>query len=149
MDTDSGAVAPGNGCRQGVGTADMRADVDLTKYDAVTEVIIACALSLCNRLGCGFLEKVYQRGLVHLMRAAGLDVQEKVSLRVMLDGVCLGEYEADIVVNGCILVELKAADALSSAHVAQCINYLRATGLRVCLLVNFGRPRLQWKRIVY
>lgn len=106
-------------------------------------------MDLSNKLGCGFLEKVYQNGLIHLMRQAGLEVSEKVPLQVMMDGICLGDYEADIIVNGSVIIELKTVSALGPAHTAQCINYLKATGLRVCLLLNFSKPRLEWKRIVY
>jgi GxxExxY protein len=142
MNTDS------NECSQGVGPAGTQAKVVLTEFDSVTELAIGCAIELSNRLGVGFNEKVYERGMVHPMRKAGLDVQKQVPLKVTFDGVCLGEYFADLIVNGCILIELKAIEALAPVHTAQCINYLRATGLHVCLLINFGKPRLQWKRIV-
>lgn len=148
MKTEPPINTDSNGCSQRVGAPVTRAKAVLTEFDSVTELVIGCAIELSNCLGVGFNEKVYERGMVHLMRKAGLEVQEQVPLRVMFDGVCLGEYCADLIVNGCILIELKSIEALAPVHTAQCINYLRATGLRVCLLINFGKPRLQWKRIV-
>lgn len=69
-------------------------------------------------------------------------------ISVLYDGVTVGVYEADLVVNGLVLVELKAVRTLSDVHIAQCMNYLRATGSRICLLLNFGNPKVEIKRIV-
>jgi GxxExxY protein len=101
-----------------------------------------------NTLGSGFLEKVYENALAHELRKAGLTVKQQHSLKVHYDHVIVGEYAADLLVEGAILVELKAIRALDDVHFAQCMNYLKATGLQVCLLVNFGRPRVEVKRIV-
>ncbi len=105
-------------------------------------------MRVSNTLGSGFLEKVYENALVHELRKADAKVAQQHVLSVSYDGVVVGEYAADLVVEDGVLVELKAVRALDDVHMAQCMNYLKATGLRVCLLLNFGQPRLQVKRSV-
>ncbi len=114
--------------------------------NAITERIIGCAYRVHNALGSGFLEKVYENSLVHELRKSGLGVAQQVSCNVTYDGVVVGVYVADIVVEGSVLVELKAVRAFENVHAAQCINYLAATGLPVCLLLNFGR-KVEIKRL--
>ncbi len=118
------------------------------RINALTRRIIRAAHDVSNALGCGFLEKVYENALAHELRKAGLKVLQQHPVRVFYDGVVVGDYVADLLVEDSVLVELKAAKGLDETHLAQCLNYLRATGLRVCLLINFGRPRLGVKRIV-
>ena len=113
----------------------------------LSERIIGCAFRVMNTLGCGFLEKVYENALAHELRKDGLRVSQQHAIKVRYDGVTVGEYTADLPVEGCIVVELKAVKALDRVHVAQSINYLKATGLRVCLLLNFGKPRLEIQRV--
>ncbi|HEY1935417.1 MAG TPA: GxxExxY protein [Acetobacteraceae bacterium] len=83
------------------------------------------------------------------MRAAGLAVAQQKGITVYYNGIVVGEYVADLVVEDAVVVELKASRALDPAHTAQCINYLKATGLHLCLLLNFARPRLEIRRIVH
>ena len=116
--------------------------------DRLSEKVIGCAYTVSNTLGSGFLEKVYENALVHELRQAGLRVDAQHGIIVRYDGEVVGEYTADILVEDVILVELKALRSLDSAHLAQCLNYLKATGLRVCLLLNFGRPRVEVRRVV-
>ena len=116
--------------------------------DRLSERIIGCAYNVSNGLGAGFLEKVYENALAHEMRKAGLKVEQQRPLVVHYDGVVVGEYAADLLVEDCILVELKAVKDFDDAHMAQCLNYLTATGLSLCLLLNFGRPSVQVRRIV-
>jgi len=116
--------------------------------DKVTEKIIGCSFAVSNTLGVGFLEKVYENALVHEMRKAGLRVEQQFSIQVMYDSKVVGDYVADVLVENTVLVELKAVKALDDIHMAQCINYLRATGLHICMLLNFGKPKLKFKRIV-
>jgi GxxExxY protein len=123
-------------------------DAELDKLNGITERIIGSAFRVSNTLGHGFLEKVYENALVYELRKTGVHVEQQRSLLVHYDGVVVGEYTADLLVEGCILVELKAIRALDEIHMAQCINYLKATGLRICLLLNFGTPRLRVKRIM-
>ena len=124
----------------------MIADVD--KLNEVTKRIIGCAYAVSNGLGAGFLEKVYENALAHELRKAGLRVEQQRPLRVQYDGVVVGEYTADLLVEDCILVELKAVKALDDIHLAQCLNYLKATGLSLCLLINFGKPKVDVRRVV-
>ncbi len=120
---------------------------DAHRLDQLTETIIGCAFRVSNELGCGFLEKVYENALVHELKKAGLTVQQQHPIRIFYDGVEVGYYEADIIVNGAVLLELKAVKGLDEVHEAQCLNYLKATGLPICLLMNFGRTRLGLKRL--
>ncbi len=111
--------------------------------------IIGCGLRVAGTLGNGFLEKVYENALAHELRKAGLIVEQQRGITVMYDGVVVGEYFIDLLVEASLLVELKTVAELSSTHRAQCLNYLRATGMHLCLLMNFGRPRLEVRRIVF
>src|SRR5512133_3925699 len=101
-----------------------------------------------NALGAGFLEKVYENALAIELRRAELVVEQQKAVVVRYEGQIVGEYAADIIVDECVIVELKTADTLVEAHKAQMLNYLRATSLKVGLLLNFGTPRLEWKRFV-
>ena len=118
------------------------------KYSKLTEKVIGCAFQVSNALGCGFLEKVYERALVHELRKAGLQVQAQYPITIYYDGIIIGNFFADILVENCILIELKALKHLDNSHKAQCLNYLKATNLNLCLLINFGNPRVEINRIV-
>jgi GxxExxY protein len=121
---------------------------DLEKLNEVTERIIGCAYAVSNGLGVGFLEKVYENALIHELRKAGLNAGQQQPIKVLYDGVIVGDYFADIVVEESVIVELKAVKTFDNIHFAQCVNYLRATGMRVCLLINFGRTKVEIKRFV-
>jgi GxxExxY protein len=123
----------------------MNADM----LNALSERIIGCAFTVANGLGSGFLEKVYENALAHELRKAGLTVAQQHSVSVIYDDVIVGEYAADLLVEAAVVVELKAVRALDDVHQAQCMNYLRATGMHLCLLLNFGKPRLEIRRIVH
>ena len=114
----------------------------------ISEKIIGCTFVVLNTLGVGFLEKVYENALAHELRKAGLTVAQQHNVAVHYDGVVVGAYSADLLVENAVLVELKAVNALDVIHKAQCMNYLKATGLRLCLLLNFGHSRLEIKRLV-
>jgi len=121
-------------------------DTDERRYDAITERIIGCAFRVGSVLGAGFMEKVYENALAHELRKEGLNVAQQVPVEVWYDGVKVGDYVADLLVEGKVLVELKAIKALEMIHHAQCINYLAATKLPVCLLIKFAK-RVEVKRI--
>ncbi len=125
--------------RQAIANADV--------VDQLTQRIIGCAHAVSNTLGTGFVEKVYENALAHQMRKEGLTVLQQYPVRVAYDDVIVGEFYADALVNDTVVVELKAASALTADHVAQALNYLRATGLPACLLINFGLPKLQIRRL--
>lgn len=116
--------------------------------DPLTSRIIGCAYRVANELGSGFLEKVYENALAHELRKAGLNFVQQHHNQVHYDGVVVGDYVADLLVEGQILIELKACKDLDDIHLAQCLNYLKATGLKVCLLMNFGRPKVQIRRLM-
>lgn len=120
---------------------------ELEKLNPITEKIIGCAYTISNTLGNGFLEKVYENALVHELRKSGLKIEQQHSIQVWYDGIVVGEYIADLLVEDAVLVELKAVKVLDAIHQAQCIHYLKATGLRLCLLLNFGSPRVEVKRL--
>jgi GxxExxY protein len=110
--------------------------------------VIGCALAVGKTLGSGFAEKVYENALAHELRKSGLATVQQRGATVWYDGVIVGEHTVDLLVEDALLVELKAVTALGEMHRGQCVNYLKATGLRLCLLINFGTPRLEIKRIV-
>ncbi len=114
----------------------------------ITESIIGCAFRVANTLGCGFLEKVYENAMSHELTKCGMVVRQQAPLTVHYDDTIVGHYTADLLVDDQVIVELKAVKALDEVHMAQCLNYLKATRLPVCLLVNFGRPKIQIKRLV-
>ena len=118
------------------------------RLNVLSEEIIRGAFAVSNTLGCGFLEKVYENALAHELRKMGLAVAQQHGIVVTYDDIVVGEYAVDLLVEESVLVELKAVRAFDDIHQAQCMNYLRATGLHLCLLLNFGRPRLDIKRIV-
>ncbi len=115
-------------------------DKDLTRR------IIGAAYEVHNQLGAGFLENVYRNALMVELKLQGIDAQTEVKLPVHYKKVHIGDYFADILVENRVIVELKALSNLNSQHEAQLINYLKATGIKVGLLLNFGTPRVQIKR---
>jgi GxxExxY protein len=114
----------------------------------LTETVIGCAFEISKVLGAGFLEKVYERALILELTLRGVSAKAQVSFPVCYKGQYVGEYLADLVVEQKLIVELKCVDRFASEHLAQCINYLKASRLRVALLINFQRPRVEWKRVI-
>jgi GxxExxY protein len=122
-----------------------------TREDSLNRIagtVIGSAYRVANGLGPGFLEKVYENALAFEIAKEGLRVNQQCPIAVKYDGVTVGDFCADMLVEHRVLVELKAVKAFDEIHMAQCINYLRATGLTVCLRINFGSPKVQIKRIV-
>jgi GxxExxY protein len=116
------------------------------ELNAMTERIIGCAFKVSNTLGCGFLEKVYENALVHELRKNGFKVEPQHPINICYEGVLVGEYFADILVNDTVILELKAVSDHHDVFTAQCLNYLKATGRPICLLLNFAKPRVEIKR---
>ena len=116
--------------------------------NSVSKRIIGCALKVQNALGVGFLEKVYENALAYELRRSGIEAVQQHSIAVRYADIIVGEYTVDLLVENIVIVELKAAKALDDVHYAQCLNYLKATRRKLCLLLNFGTPRLQIKRII-
>lgn len=121
--------------------------VELEKYNPLTEKIIGCAYKVSNTLGVGFVEKVYENCLAIELRTVGLVVKQQHSIDVFYGSNLVGEFTADLLVEDCVLLELKAVKELNDIHQAQAINYLKASGLRLCLLINFGKRRIDIKRL--
>jgi GxxExxY protein len=117
-------------------------------FDALTERVLGAVFEVSNTLGAGFLEKVYKRALLAEFQIRGIRAVAEASLSVTYKGQRVGEYFADLLVEDVLVVELKCVEQLASQHRAQCLNYLRASGLRLCLLVNFQKPKVEWKRII-
>ena len=113
------------------------------------DVIREASYSLHQYLRHGHLEKVYENGLAHRLRKTGIKVEQQYALPVFdEDGTVLGDFFADLLVDDCLIVELKACKSLVSEHVAQILGYLRASRIEHGLLVNFGAPKLQIKKYV-
>jgi GxxExxY protein len=117
----------------------------MLKHGDITEAILQSFYKVYNVLGQGFLEKVYERALAIELRKRGLQVVAQAPIAVLYEGEEVGLYYADLLVNGCVIVEVKAVEKLADDHHAQLVNYLRATGIEVGLLPNFG-PRPESKR---
>lgn len=115
-------------------------------YEELTGKILEACFEVINELGSGFLESVYEKALVIALRQKGLLVKTQVPLSVEFRGENVGQFFADLLVEDKVIVELKAVTQLAPEHHAQVINYLKATGIEVGLLVNFGRPKLEYRR---
>jgi GxxExxY protein len=116
--------------------------------ERAAHVVIGCGFDVLNRLGVGFVEKVYENALVHEIQERGLVVRQQHGISVFYKNIVVGQYIADLLVEDALLVELKATKNLEESHAVQCMNYLKGTGLTLCLLLNFGSPRLGIRRIV-
>jgi GxxExxY protein len=119
------------------------------KLNDITYQINGAIFEVNKILGPGFLEKVYENALVIELRNRGLVAESQVAIRVEYKNECVGEYIVDILVENKVVIEIKTADALSSAHQAQLLNYLKATGLNVGILVNFNKSKADIKRMVF
>ena len=118
------------------------------KLNDLSNKIIGCAFTVSNTLGAGFLEKVYENAFAIELRNVNLHVEQQFPLKVLYHGIVVGDYFVDLLVENEILIEIKTINAITEVHQAQCINYLKATGYRLCLLINFARPEIEIKRIV-
>ncbi|MEX2672966.1 MAG: GxxExxY protein [Phycisphaeraceae bacterium] len=110
--------------------------------------VIGAAYEVSNVLGTGFLEKVYENALVHELRANGIRVEAQKAVPVFYKRCRVGDYFADLLVENRLIVELKCVESLAGEHLAQCLNYLRATNAHLALLLNFQHSRVQVKRVV-
>ena len=123
----------------------MNADERRCPY-SLTEQVLGAIFEVSNTLGAGFLEKVYERALLRELSLRGIRATTQTSLKVIYKGQTVGDYFTDILVEDSLVIELKCVERLE--HTAQCLNYLKASGLTVCLLVNFQKAKVDWKRIV-
>ncbi|HMO27276.1 MAG TPA: GxxExxY protein [Tepidisphaeraceae bacterium] len=116
------------------------------ELNRLTERIIGCAYRVGSALGYGYLEKVYENAMMVALTREGLRARQQFAIDVRFDGVVVGHFTADLLVEDTVLIELKSAKDLDESHVAQCVNYLHATGLTICLLINFG-PSVKVRRL--
>ncbi|MBL7923791.1 MAG: GxxExxY protein [Bacteroidia bacterium] len=115
-------------------------------HSNITEVILKAFYKVYNELGFGFLEKVYENAMYYEIRKAGLYVLRQSPQKVFYDELEVGHYYADLIVESCVIIELKAAEGLCEQHEAQLVNYLRASDIEVGLLLNFGKkPEMRRK----
>jgi len=121
----------------------------MVKDKTVSELVIKCAYEVSNRLGVGFLESVYESALCIELDRIGLEYQRQAPVEVAYRQQQIGYFVADLIVEGKLLVELKALAGFASQHTAQVMNYLKATDLQVGLLINFGTSKLGIKRLVW
>ncbi len=118
------------------------------KHKDITGKILNCAFEVHNYLGCGFLEKVYEHALIYELNSKGLKVENQKPISIDYKGKSVGIYTADLIVEDLVVVEVKAAEFLSRIHYAQTLNYLRAAGYEVGLILNFAKPKLEYKRVL-
>jgi GxxExxY protein len=118
------------------------------KYADLTGKIIGCAMKVHNTLGNGFQEVIYQRCLALEMEKQGLQFQREMEMPIYYEGVEVGQRRVDFLVEGKIMVELKAITEMEKVHIAQALNYLEAFQLEIGLLINFGGTRLTFKRLI-
>jgi GxxExxY protein len=126
----------------------IKTDNVQSSIDELTEQIIAATFNVGNKLGCGFLEKVYENALVIELSKLNFKVSQQYPIAVIYDNVNVGDFYADIIVNELVILELKSIKQITDVHRAQCLNYLKATQFKICLLINFGNPKIEIKRIV-
>ena len=117
-------------------------------YKNLSYKIVGLAIQVRKELGFGFLEKVYENALMVLLEENGIKAQQQVPIKVTFHNIVIGDYIADVLVENQIILELKAQDKLLNVHKAQTLNYLKATGLRLAILLNFGKDRLESERLV-
>jgi len=117
--------------------------------EGLVETVVGAAYEVSNVLGAGFLEKIYERALIEELGLRGLRVKAQTPFPVVYKGKPIGTYSADLLVEDRLLVEVKCVDGFSNEHLAQCINYLKASGLHLALLINFRRPKVEWRRVVH
>jgi GxxExxY protein len=114
----------------------------------LTGQIIGAALEVHRALGPGFVESVYHRALLHELTLRHLSCQTELQVDISYKSQLVGQHRMDLVVEGTVILELKAVSAIIDTHIAQTLSYLKATGLEVALILNFGLPSLVWKRLI-
>jgi len=118
-------------------------------YEEITGQIIGAAFEVYNTLGYGFLEKVYENALIRELQLRGLNATAQYPIKVEYKDAEVGDYYADILVEDKVIIELKTGEAFNPTHEAQLLNYLKATGIKVGLLINFSPKKCEYKRFVY
>lgn len=117
-------------------------------HEQITEDIIGAAMTVLNELKLGLSEKIYERGLIIELQSRGRDVERQKQFEVFYDGQKVGRLQPDLIVDNAVIVETKVAEGFNDTHIGQVLGYLTITNFDVGLLINFGQPRLKWKRVV-
>jgi len=123
-------------------------DVGMDQLNLISEKIINCAFEVSNKLGAGFLEKVYENAMVIELSRTGLSVKQQAPIQIYYDEYIIGDYIADLFVEDKIIVELKTVKSVENIHQAQLLNYLKATGAQLGLIINFYNPKVEIKRML-
>jgi GxxExxY protein len=129
--------------------AQMNVLQDRDRLNAISGKVIGAGQRVSSRLGYGFLEKVYENALCYELRKRSLIVHQQMPLQVTYDGLVVGDYVPDLLVEDSVIVEMKAVGSISKPHRQQCLNYLRAANLSLGLILNFGHAHLEVGRVVY
>ena len=117
-------------------------------YKDLSYKLSGLAMRVHSGLGHGFLEKVYERALMILLRRENIESAQQAPITVTFEGEAVGDYYADILVENKIILEIKSAEKIIDAHRAQALHYLKATGLRLAIILNFGKEKLEYERMV-
>ena len=117
-------------------------------YKDLSYKIVGLAMRVHSKLGYGFLEKVYENALMVLFRREGIEAKQQAPITVYFEEEAVGNYYADILVEDKVILEIKSVENIIDAHIAQTLNYLKATGLRLAIILNFSKEKLKYKRIV-
>lgn len=124
-------------------------NTDQHRLNFLTEVTIGASFKVANTLGKGFIEKVYANALAIELGQKGIIAQRESPIKVYYKEKVVGDFYADLLIENCLLVETKATTSINNIHLAQCLNYLKATGLGLALLINFGGSGVQVKRVIH
>ncbi|CAN1519722.1 GxxExxY, GxxExxY protein [Methylophilaceae bacterium] len=125
----------------------MNTDKGQEEHD-LTIMIIGCAYTVSNTLGVGFLEKIYENALLIELKKAGLTVEQQKAIKVHYNNIIVGDFYCDLLVNSKVIIELKSCKAIDDSHLAQCMNYLKACNIHLGLIINFGKPKVEIKRVI-
>ena len=117
-------------------------------YKELSYKIIGLAMEVHSKLGYGFLEKVYENAMMLLFRRQGIQAKQQAPIKVCFEGENVGDYFADILVEDKIILELKVLEKITDVHTAQALNYLKATGLELAIILNFGKRKLEYERLI-
>lgn len=117
-------------------------------YRELSYKIVGLAMQVHTELGYGFLEKVYENALMISLKENGINAEQQIPIKVYFHGQIVGEYIADVLVENCIILELKSQININDIHKSQTLNYLKATGLKLGLLLNLGKRKLESERLV-
>ena len=126
----------------------MGTNEDKILYKDLSYKIVGLAMQVYNKLGYGFLEKVYENALMVLLRREGIKAEQQTPGTVYFEGQAVGDYYADILVEDKIILELKSVEEIINTHISQALNYLKATGLQLAIILNFGKNGLEHERLV-